>query len=140
MIHNFYDFDDTIGIQDYAYFFATFSMEKSLQNSKPLRNLEYMIRQFNNGEEVFVLTARPFSQSGQRGIQLFLREHGINIPKSKIFMVGGVGKAKSDIIKKYLPYASKVRFYDDVYENISAVEIMAEDHGFSNIETYLIKK
>jgi len=140
MIHNFYDFDDTIGIQDYTYFFATFSMEKSLENSKPLRALDDMARQFKNGEMVFVLTARPFSKSGQRGIQMFLRRYGINIPKSQIFMVGGAGEPKAQLIRKYLQRASKIRFYDDLPENINAVQKMAIKHNFGKMETYLINR
>jgi hypothetical protein len=139
MIHNFYDFDDTIGIQDYTYFFATFSMEKSLENSQPLRSLDDMVRQFKKGEAVFVLTARPFSKSGQRGIQLFLRRYGIVIPKSSIFMVGGAGEPKAQLIEKYLPIASKIRFYDDLPENINAVKEMAIKNNFDKMETYLIK-
>lgn len=138
MIYNFYDFDDTIAVQDYAYFFATLSMEKSLENSEPLPCFEQMISQHKKGEKVFVLTARGYSKSGERGIQMFLRKWGVNIPKSHIFMVGISGKPKADVIERFLQNASKIRFYDDLPENINAVREMAIKKGYPNLETHLV--
>ena len=118
----FYDFDNTIGRQDFVYFFATISMEKSLEKSKALPLIYKMKAQHENGDDVYVLTARAFSKSAQKGIQSFLARNGIHIPKDRIIMVGGAGKPKADVIRKFIGEQRNIEFHDDISENIKAVK------------------
>lgn len=134
----FYDFDETLGIQDFKSLMTILNMEEAISNSTPLPSMIKMASQYQQGHNVFVLTARPESKSGRNGISKFLEKNGVNIPKSSIYMVGGIGKAKSDVIKQFFHKASYIEFHDDLIENIRAVESAALEEKYPYLRTFWI--
>jgi hypothetical protein len=147
MKRNFYDFDETLAIQNHVVFYQTLKNKGpkeqafvlSIQESEPLQALERMIRQYRNGEKVYVLTARSPHHSSKVGIQMFLKKWGINIPLSQIFMVGGTGEAKSAVIEQFISDSTNIEFHDDVLENISAVESLSVKYPHKPITTFWIQ-
>ncbi len=139
---NFYDFDDTLAIQNWAAIAKNqlakmLSMEQSLiyslENATPLRSIERMKKQHDNGELVYILTARKAHETFRIGIQKFLQKYGINIRLIDIYMVGGAGEPKANMLRQIMPHIDHLEFHDDLYENIEAVNIMASE--FPNVVT-----
>ena len=146
---NFYDFDDTLAVQNWSSLAKNqlaklFSMQQSviysLENATPLSSIDRMKRQYDAGELVYVLTARSAHEPSRKGIQKFLQKHGINIDLKHIFMVGGAGEPKAKLIRQIMPHIDYMEFHDDLYDNIEAVEIMANDFPGVITQTFWIQK
>ena len=145
---NFYDFDDTLAVQDWSSLAKNqlaklFSMEQSviytLENATPLKSLDRMKKQYDDGEMVFVLTARRANEPSRKGIQKFLQKHGIDIPLKDILMVGGAGEPKANLIRQIMDKIDHMEFHDDLYENIEAVELMANEFPGVRTQTFWIQ-
>ena len=145
---NFYDFDSTLAVQDWAVLIKNqlakmLSMEQSviytLENATPLASVKRMKQQYDAGEMVFVLTARPPHEPSRKGIQKFLQKYGINIPLQDIIMVGGAGDPKADVIRQIMPHIDYMEFHDDLYDNIEAVELMAQEFPGVRTQTFWIE-
>jgi len=145
---NFYDFDETLAVQNWSSLAKNqlaklFSMEQSiiysLENATPLKSIDRMKRQFDAGEMVYVLTARSANEPSRKGIQKFLQKHGINIRLRDIFMVGGAGEPKAKLIRQIMPHIDYMEFHDDLYDNIEAVEIMAQEFPEVITQTFWIQ-
>ena len=145
---NFYDFDDTLAVQDWSSLAKNelaklLSMEQSviysLENATPLKSIDRMKQQFDAGEMVFVLTARRSNEPSRKGIQKFLQKYGINIPLKDILMVGGAGEPKSNLIRQIMQDIDYLEFHDDLYDNIEAVEIMANEFPGVRTQTFWIQ-
>jgi len=145
---NFYDFDETLAIQNISSLAKNqlaklLSMEQSiiytLENATPLPSLDRMKRQYDAGEMVYVLTARSANEPTRKGIQRFLQKHGINIRLKDIFMVGASGEPKARLIRQIMPHIDYMEFHDDLYDNIEAVEIMAQEFPEVATQTFWIQ-
>lgn len=145
---NFYDFDDTLAVQDWSSLAKNelaklFSMEQSviysLENATPLKSIDRMKQQYDAGEMVFVLTARRANEPSRKGIQKFLQKYEIDIPLKDILMVGGAGEPKANLIRQIMEDIDYMEFHDDLYDNIEAVEIMANDFPGVRTQTFWIQ-
>ena len=145
---NFYDFDSTLAVQNWVVLVQNqlaklFSREQSiiytLENAEPLPSVDRMKKQYDAGEMVFVLTARRPDETSRKGIKKFLEKHGIYIPLKDIIMVGGAGDPKANIIRQIMPHIDYMEFHDDLYDNIEAVELMAQEFPGVRTQTFWIQ-
>jgi hypothetical protein len=98
-----------------------------------------MKQQYDAGEMVFVLTARRANEPSRKGIQKFLQKYEIDIPLKDILMVGGAGEPKANLIRQIMEDIDYMEFHDDLYDNIEAVEIMANDFPGVRTQTFWIQ-
>ena len=54
-------------------------------------------------------------------------------------MVGGAGEPKAKLIRQIMPHIDYMEFHDDLYENIEAVDIMANDFPGVITQTFWIQ-
>lgn len=138
MKRNFYDLDQTLINQRVLGMSGFRPIFEPIEESKPLPAFYRMKSQYDNGEPVYILTARPEYEKGRQEIQSFLRKNGIHIPDSHIHMTGSVGLSKAGVIMQYFDSSDEIEFHDDHPLNIETVIHYAEIEGFDNLHTFLI--
>lgn len=116
-----FDFDSTIAKTSKLHYII--NKHEATVKSKPLPLLSFMK---NVRGSIYILTARPFSQKGQKSIQEFLLMNGIHVSLDSILMVGKSGIAKCDGMKHILQReyyrCSRFYFFDDLMMNIKAIK------------------
>ena len=137
-----YDFDETIAHEPRTAAMFSHLMGKrvdAIRKAKPGPALGYLRRDHHSGIPIYILTARSKTPENAIGIQKFLKSYGVKIPIHRIYMTGensGQAKARAmhSIIRKHKPH--QLSFYDDLIDNIRAIENLSLIYPHIQIKTY----